>query len=207
MTREEAINSLQGILEEATREEYSVCYVTGEDAEAIEMALKALEHPEQNVIAVVPCGDAISRQAAIEHFQRTLDATDKEGNYDKGFIDGLDFCINHLSTLPSVTPKQRTCWIPLTYRPMTDEEKKYNAERTGYDEEDFDIMLNCQLPEDGETVLITDRLGNVEEDTFINDCDGCYFECNCDIEDVIAWMPLPEPYKEESEEQADDKPM
>ena len=89
---------------------------------------------------------------------------------------------------------EQTQWIPITYRPMTDEEKKDYAERTGFDEEDLDTMLNCKLPEDGETVLITDRMGNVEVDTFINDCDGCYFECNCDMEDVKAWMPLPEPY-------------
>lgn len=91
---------------------------------------------------------------------------------------------------------EQTGWIPLTYRPATNEEKKDYAERTEYDEEDIDTILNCQLPEDGETVLITDRLGNVEVDTFINDCDGCYFECNCDMEDVKAWMPLPEPHKE-----------
>ena len=88
-------------------------------------------------------------------------------------------------------------WIPITSRPMTEEEKKAFAERTGYDEKDFDDILSCPLPEDGETVLITDRLGNVEVDIFINDCDGCYFECNCDMEDVKAWMPLPEPYKSE----------
>ena len=98
---------------------------------------------------------------------------------------------------------EQTSWIPITYRPATDEEKKEFAKRTGYDEEDIDAILNCQLPEDGETVLITDRLGNVEVDTFINDGDGCYFECNCDMEDVRAWMPLPKPYEpQESEEQA-----
>ena len=86
-------------------------------------------------------------------------------------------------------------WIPITYRPMTEEEKKDYSDRTGYDIEDLDTMLNCPLPEDGETVLITDRLGNVEVDTFIYDCDGCYFECNCDMEDVKAWMPLPKPYE------------
>ena len=86
-------------------------------------------------------------------------------------------------------------WIPITYRPMDEEEKKDYAELTGYDIEDLDIMLNCPLPEDGETVLITDRLGNVEVDTFIKDCDGCYFECNCDMEDVIAWMQMPKPYE------------
>ena len=86
-------------------------------------------------------------------------------------------------------------WIPVKYRPMTEEEKKDYSERTGYDIEDLDFTLDCPLPEDGETVLITDRLGNVIVDTFINDCDGCYFECNCDMDDITAWMPLPEPYK------------
>ena len=88
-------------------------------------------------------------------------------------------------------------WIPITYRKMTAEEKKDYSERTGYDEEDLDVMLDCPLPEDGETVLITDILGNVEVDTFVNDCDGCYFECNCDMDDVKAWMPLPKPYESE----------
>lgn len=113
---------------------------------------------------------------------------------------GIDHCekdcvrlaINTLSS--SENPNK---WIPITSRPMTEEEKKDFAERTGYDEKDFDDILSCPLPEDGETVLITDRLGNVEVDTFINDCDGCYFECNCDMEDVKAWMPLPQPYQPE----------
>ena len=115
-------------------------------------------------------------------------------------ITGTDHCekdcvrlaINALSNAEN--PNK---WIPITSRPMTEEEKKDFAEQTGYDEKDFDDILSCPLPEDGETVLITDRLGNVEVDTFINDCDGCYFECNCDMEDVKAWMPLPQPYKAE----------
>ena len=131
------------------------------------------------------CEDAISRQEAIDAIRK-----DPMGGLN---YEGI------LTRLPSVTPKQRTGWIPITYRPATDEEKRDFAKRTGYDEEDIDDFLNCQLPEDGETVLITDRLGNVEVDTFINDCDGCYFECNCDMEDVRAWMPLPAPYKAESE--------
>ena len=102
---------------------------------------------------------------------------------------------------PTVVIPSADKWIPVTYRLMTDEEKKYYSERTGYDEEDLDTMLDCPLPEDGEMVLITDRLGNVEVDTFVRDCDGCYFECNCDMEDVIAWQSLPIPYDpQESEE-------
>lgn len=42
------------------------------------------------------------RQAAIEHFQRIIDATNTDGSYNLGFIDGLEFCINHLSTMPTI---------------------------------------------------------------------------------------------------------
>ena len=43
MNREEAIKRLRGILTEATEFENSVCYVTEEDREPLEMAIKALE--------------------------------------------------------------------------------------------------------------------------------------------------------------------
>ena len=114
--------------------------------------------------------------------------TEPRNDMDKTTIDACKGAIELL---------EQTRWIPITSRPMTEEEKKDFAERTGYEEKDFDDILSCPLPEDGETVLITDRLGNVEVDTFINDCDGCYFEYNCDMEDVKAWMPLPTPYQSE----------
>ena len=87
-------------------------------------------------------------------------------------------------------------WIPIKTRPLTEDEKAHYKD-LGYDES-IESMYDCSLPDDGQTVLITDRSGNVEVDTFFKD-DGCYFECNCDADDVIAWMPLPEPYKAESE--------
>jgi len=48
-------------------------------------------------------------------------------------------------------------------------------------------------------VLVTDCYGNVEVDTFCIDCHGVYFENNCDDGEVLAWMPLPEPWKEGEE--------
>lgn len=44
MTREEAIKRLRGILTEAVEFENSVCYVTEEDREPLEMAIEALEN-------------------------------------------------------------------------------------------------------------------------------------------------------------------
>ena len=43
MTKEEAIQDLKDILEEATSDKDAVCYVTSEDAEALNMAIEALQ--------------------------------------------------------------------------------------------------------------------------------------------------------------------
>ena len=75
-------------------------------------------------------------------------------------------------------------------------------------ESDEEGMIIGSLPEEGKEVFIT-VYGQVEIDSF-----GCEFEydesvgdyrnkwfCeNNDIEDVTAWMPLPEPYKAEKPE-------
>ena len=86
-------------------------------------------------------------------------------------------------------------WIPIKTRPMTDEEKEHYSS-LGWDEDSLECMYDCPLPDDGQEVLVTDRYGHVEVDTFYRD-DGCYFENNSDYDDVKAWMSLPEPYKAE----------
>ena len=93
MTRQEqeAIEKLRGILAEATESENSVCYVTEEDREPLEMAIKALEQE--------PCEDAISRQDAL------------------GAVFGptkIADIYQEIRDLPPVTPKQR--WTPISER-------------------------------------------------------------------------------------------
>lgn len=74
-------------------------------------------------------------------------------------------------------------------------------------ESDEEGMIIGSLPEEGKEVFIT-VYGQVEIDSF--GCDVEYDESvgefrnewfceNNDIEDVRAWMPLPEPYKPEKE--------
>ena len=39
-------------------------------------------------------------EEAIEHFKRIIQATtDTEEKYNEGFVDGLEFCILHLSSI------------------------------------------------------------------------------------------------------------
>lgn len=83
-------------------------------------------------------------------------------------------------------------WIPIKTRAMTKEECEEYEVDDGY-------IYDCPLPDNGDEVLISTKWG-VEKTTFYTD-DGYYFECYEDDGDVLAWMPLPEPYKEEKEEE------
>ena len=57
MTKEEAMKAIQEILEEATEEEDSVCYVTSCDAEALQMAIEALKAQEHTCPTCYWCSD------------------------------------------------------------------------------------------------------------------------------------------------------
>ena len=52
--------------------------------------------------------DLISRQAAIDHWRLIIDATNTDSGYNMGFVDGLEFCISHLSTMPSAQSYKET---------------------------------------------------------------------------------------------------
>ena len=68
------------------------------------------------------------------------------------------------------------------------------------------IPCKERLPEYGKTVLITNAKGNVSYGRFRGvefwkeDGDSCWTWKKNTIEHVLAWMPLPEPYKEEEGE-------
>lgn len=86
-------------------------------------------------------------------------------------------------------------WIPIVMRPGTDEEYEDFCKYGECPREDFRVF-DCPTPDDEQEVFVTTRWGNVCIDIWHRDVDCCYFEDNCDDGDVIAWMPIPEPYKE-----------
>lgn len=97
-------------------------------------------------------------------------------------------------------------WIPITFRPFTEEELRDYCEKWSVKPEDVTDregwVYNCPLPDDGEEVLITTKVwGYVKIDTFHADPDGFYFEDHEDPDEVAAWMRLPEPFGGEQDEQ------
>lgn len=89
-------------------------------------------------------------------------------------------------------------------------EKINNAEKCGewipvtheIDEESGEYMFTCQLPEEGERVIVVDRRGYIDIDEQCYDTDGWYLDGG-DWNDIVAWMPLPELYGEEKANETD----
>ena len=100
-----------------------------------------------------------------------------------------DFC-NDIDEQPTIEPQK---WIPFHKRELTEEEQEMYPEWSYY--------LDCELPEDGEEILISSPTWGVYKDTFNNEgSDGCYLEGCEEIDDGMAWMPLPEPWGGDSDE-------
>ena len=114
--------------------------------------------------------DCVSRQVVFE----TIDDCNSDGL--KGIFcsydDGERFK-EYIKKLPSVTPTQK--WIPVSerYPKIEDKYKRF---------------------------LVTDNKGRVSIQEFLMSLDEEPQPYFSGMVDVIAWMPLPEPYKAESEE-------
>ncbi len=94
-------------------------------------------------------------------------------------------CIDECET---VEPK--TDWIPVKFRPLTKEEQEKYP--------DYCYMADCLMPDEGDEILITTTHGTVEKDEAGFD-DGFYLDSVSAWQtDVVAWMPLPPSYQEET---------
>ena len=129
-----------------------------------------------------------------ERYYRYLDDSNLSCMFDKSDIEEkrVDTIKEMLEIVQEVAEEYNGGWIAIKTRPMTEEEKEFYSE---YLFEGNGLIYECPLPEDGQEVLITSKFGSVDKTTFYTDC-GNYFENYEDYDEVIAWQPLPEPYKE-----------
>ena len=173
MTREEAIKSALKYLVHKQQEQGSWGYADNDNINKVPWD-EALEWIDQQ-----PCGDLISRQAAIDALSNMMDADGFRGAW---FVSRANVdCM--LRYLPSVA---QTRWIPVSER-LPEERDWYLAV---FKESDTGFQL---IPR------VADYIGMGENKWQLMDEDGMASEYR-DLLECIAWMPLPEPYKAESEE-------
>lgn len=140
------------------------------------------------------------RAIVLPVLQNVLIKTNYQG---RGISDALDLEKDFNEILRLAEKALDSQWIPVTYRPMTEEEEKELCEKLGIEEgilEDWEKrVFTCHLPDDGQEILIS-RGKYVQEDICSWDEYGCGLENNGDWDGVDAWMPKPEPYKKEGTE-------
>ena len=151
----------------------------------------------------IPCEDAISRKQALDAFGLS-EKTRKYGGDHSGYDPMMLYEIQDvIEGLPSVSTKKTGRWIPVSERlPETDNENSIN---------NYNVLLwvkNKSHPE-REPQIYLGKLRHVDGDDGSDNFWGIETKpCEWTIwgwsyfnePEVIAWMPLPQPYKAESEE-------
>jgi len=139
-----------------------------------------------------PCEDTINRQAALDYIYNDLGLGDEENGKDLERQMELEDSYKYIKSLPPVTPKHR--WIPVSERLPEDRDWYlgiFKEPDTGWVNP---LPFICDYV-GSETKATTKEhwilRGFTDRD--VRDCDY-YFNLEC-----VAWMPLPEPYKPESE--------
>ena len=126
----------------------------------------------------------MTREEAIEMLKAlNIMLRSPDGKPISDACDALDVAIEALQT------DAVQGWIPFKKRPLTDEEKQEYP--------DWTYTFDCPLPDDEEEILLSNGK-YVWTDTFINDGE-CYLDGGDDIDDGMAWMPLPKPYEPKTE--------
>lgn len=117
------------------------------------------------------CEDCISREEVKSEIRRWL------GYLDEDMISRINVGIDRL---PSITPKAR--WIPVS---------------EGLPEHNMSVLITVRRYDDEIVVRSGYYYSNGDNSIFHADNGNCW---GIDEDGLLAWMPLPQPYKAESEE-------
>lgn len=151
-------------------------------------ALKELSSAQPDVTDT-NSGDMVSKRAAVSRIMDLLMLKLKGRR-----IPTWDEVYQAIYDLPSAE-RSKDKWIPIKWHYITDEER----EESGYPK-DWVYFLDCEMPEDGQEIIVTTKHGYVEKDVCYLD-DGYSLDSGWDWrEDIVAWMPMPEPWKDGEEE-------
>ena len=144
----------------------------------------------------IECEDCISREEVCDYIAEFVNheyATDREREMVKHIIGGIQH-------LPSVRPKPKTGWIPVSER-LPEDLEPVNITWVNHNPESYYADIK------NKPFTATGHYCNGKWWWYSVTCQDYLYEygrCDVDVIDddieVIAWMPLPEPYKAESED-------
>lgn len=86
-----------------------------------------------------------------------------------------------------MTYEEKIIWHEFKMRSTTDEEKSEYIKTLGYK---FNYIIDCEMPDDGEEILIATKEGIVSCDICQID-EGYYLVNYCDWNSVLAWAEMP----------------
>lgn len=97
-------------------------------------------------------------------------------------------------TPPVPVCEEKIIWHEITTRPLTEEEKAEYAESGYADYEIPEYFFSCEMPKDGQEILVATSWG-VSQDLCMIDCDECNnlfeLETRGDWDGVKAWADMP----------------
>ena len=133
--------------------------------------------------------DLISRQAAIDALKKHEIELPVYAprETDVFWDDAIDCCVSEIEDLPSVQPQH---WIPCSER-LPEEKDAKILKKLGINMRSDYVLATVEVK--GERMTI---LSHTFDGVWQWDKKYAFPDYN-----VIAWMPLPEPYKEENDEQ------
>ena len=142
---------------------------------------------EKQIADQQPNDDCVSRKELLKLYGNRAFELQKTHQTDKQL--GINWCINTLNELPPVAPTQR--WIPVNER-LPEEDEEYLLFGKVDEDEDNYIFI-------GEYDSCGEQFG-IWQEQFDRTTLGCLGSEFYEYASVLAWMPLPQPYKAESED-------
>jgi hypothetical protein len=122
---------------------------------------------------------------------------------NKEAINWLTRIRDRLMTTSSKQFEAMTIAIAAIEQQEKDRWRQFRCRKTTEDDcSSFDYIMECELPEDGQEILITvNNNGHepVQMDTFFGGGgEECALDSGYDLcDEAVAWRPLPEPYQED----------
>lgn len=135
----------------------------------------------------------MKKESAIFRLQGIDNYLKRQNDYSERNHDAIMIAIEALKERPHGE------WIPITYRPMDEEEYEWFRSEFGEIPIENRKMFSCQMPGDGQEILVCTKCGQVYVDIFEIYEYAYGLESNGDWNGITAWMPLPEPYKKEGD--------